>query len=347
MISGRIDDKIAKILGLTGDRRHDLDCAFRQIKQLSSPSASDEDGEHNFFIYYYLSDVDNVEQLKEVISIDQSAVEHILIIIDILFKVSKELGRALFIAETAAQTLEDKCYRQELYLPQSGKDFYHFANLIEIEIYKLENAGKSELETVTIDFPSLYYQMASIVSKQFDDLKTIKYCDRILFWNPYHVDGRFLKANALFRIGDIEGSLKLLRETFPYIYKKNRLSKAYILVGRCYAFKHEPLTSAALLLFGDHLHHDDINTRLIKEQLERAGREYADLSAETIVKLLEARDIPVSINPSIISTAINLGRGFLYKQSYELALKYLSIAYEFDKRDEIKGLLDQALARLN
>lgn len=331
---------------LTGNVKVDRPFLYENIVA-TSKQGKDEKYYLSFLttMYYFFSDVDNIEQFKEVIALDKRPADSLAIALKHLSELN-EGEKAIYLGMHAASEMETLIEKRELYPPLSGTDYRNFDSRIEEVLYYADNKANNQLIVAQTNYSRFYTVLVSLYLKANHASNAYKYALKALEWNPYSADAylNLSKANNL--LGDYNSAIEAALNAVKYAYKKPRIADAYRQISLNYTeLGKYKIALAAQVISAYYDPSDDIENE-IAALLKILNRNQIP-PAEKLLKVLEEANIPHGYNDTLISAALMLGRRYNEQKNYELALKYLAIAYELGPLEEIKKLIDEVKAKIN
>ena len=342
-----INKKIEQITSeLTGDLT--IDRAF--LKREIDLALADKEVERYYLsflttMYYYFSDVDNIDQFKSVVATDPHVADSLCIMLKYL-REENEYDRAIYLGTIGAETFELGMRKQELYPELLGTDYRNFDNRIEEVLYFTQNENNHQLVVPKTNYARFYNELAGILNLNGDAQKADHYANLALKWNPFSADAYFNLSKALLTLGDYDNALKAAINMLNYAYKKNRMADAYEQIARIYTalgnYKGAIAAEAYAVLNEETPERVSDLGALIEMMTLKAVP-----TSEQLMEYLISEGIRTSPSKDIFSAAYLLGKRSLEKKNDELALKYFTIAYDLIPLEEIKKIIEEIMSRNN
>lgn len=228
--------------------------------------------------------------------------------LEILKKVSPKIAKQLLSIRVFVRSPEDKFNDMDVaeylidnlldeYCEDDGIKYCIFDNPLQEKIFRLSYTGSEEIRTIppNEDFTNLidYYVLSLLSLGRKNEAVTILL--EFLEINPYHYEALY---NIYEDNKDNAGLIKLFKHVLKYSYNPKEIAVIYHKLGYIYDEYHWELELAAANFAFSILYSDPGSPAgfFFNSMMNRTSLDGIDF-----IKLLKENDVPVGVNPSVIS----------------------------------------------
>lgn len=342
-----IQEKINQIgQHLTGNLGNDREYLLLELMEAKKTKADLLILNAIYSFYYFCFAEREIDILQRIIIEDPYNANNLTIAIKSLIQ-TKNIDRAIYLARVGIDTIEEYFTKKEMYRPADGVEYRCFNNPIEEVLYALRNTKKVAMMKVDVNYSNLYAISGELNAETENYPQAIHDLEIALRWNPSNVDAIFSLAEVFRNKGDYEQYKDLNLSTLLYIYKKERLAKTYYHLGIYYVHHGDYETAHCLFVYSLGIHYSQDAKDSIAHMENLLGKQLDVPNANVIIATLKKAKIPLSVAPEVVEATYYLGKLNYTKNHHELAIKFLSLAYELSHHEEIKALLNKIKSRLN
>jgi len=240
--------------------------------------------------------------------------------------------------EAKASLLELISNFEKSFEPDSEEtpDLKHFYSALEEVIYHELANDSTHILTIMDDYAWVYHRLAEIHLSLGEIEAAGNYFTKSCLISPVHSDYQLTFAEYYRTIGDWNGYLICTRNALDFALSKRTIAQAYRNFSTFFKMRQEYTNAAAMLYLS--LDFDPLEN-FVKNELavlfQKAHKHINKPDEESMIKLLEAYEIPYGASEQIMELALNMALYFETTKRPHLAVEMYEILYDLTEDDEI------------
>ncbi len=222
------------------------------------------------------------------------------------------------------------------------KKLVSYMNLFEKVYYEIVVKPK-DLEVYTLEEPltTYYFHLAYILFNLEDYEETIKQLDKGLKYNEASVDSLILKAEAYYKLGNLDEFFKYIRIALTNGYNRFHMANCYFQLARYFKDINDKETAQICVLLSLNYIPNKQVKDLSMEINNLPGDNINPSNVKRMQEVLKGKEIQFGPSPIVMMTLKRMLNDQKIKEKKELRKYFLSIVFDLTKDPKTKEEIDK------
>ncbi|NDD28488.1 MAG: hypothetical protein EB084_09525 [Proteobacteria bacterium] len=224
--------------------------------------------------------------------------------------------------------------------------WYDFQDPIERLYVEALGLEKREIRDAVMPLVGGYQLLCAVLLQADRPHEALNAIDAAIALNKVAIMPRLERSYCLQRLGRIEELKRNLSDAFPLCYTQVHFGQWYRSLAPWYFHTQDFVGFGVCLLLSLACVEDESVRTMLAAAEQLAEIAYDDTFAANVSAEARAREIPLNPAPIWHDLAMRLARQTLEDESYERALRYLTIAYDLNRSDELLAQIERLRAHM-